>query len=130
MRTPSHSENPDSQDVGVMNRLNCAQERSQSGDHEPRLNFKGKASQELLGNRDAAYIDVAIVIGAAIRKPRLSYQLLSARSKYATSLLYFRPSFSFYASPAASSSSRVAALVKVSTPKTTSARVDPGSSPQ
>lgn len=130
MRTPSHSENPDSQDVGVMNRLNCAQERLQSGDNEPRLNFKGKASQELLGNRDAASIDVARFIGAAIRKPRLSYQQKSARGNYATSFLYFGPSFSFYAFSAASSSSRVAALVKVSTPKTTSARVDPGSSPQ
>jgi hypothetical protein len=36
----------------------------------------------------------------------------------------------FYASSAASSSSRDAALVKLSTPKTTSANVDPGSSPQ
>ena len=113
-----------------MNRLNCAQERLHSGGHESRLNFKGKASQELLGNRDAAYIDVASFIGATIGKPRLSYQLLSARGNYATSFLYFGPSFSFYAFSAASSSSRVAALVKVSTPKTTSARVDPGSSPQ
>src|SRR6267143_371342 len=72
---------------GGMNRLNCAQEQLQSGDHEPRLNFKGKGRQELLGNRDAAYIDVASFIGATIRKPRLSYQLLSARSKYATSFL-------------------------------------------
>jgi len=88
VRTPSHSENPDSQDVGVMNRLNCAQERLQSGDHEPRLNFKGKGSQELLGNRDAAYIDVASFIGATIRKPRLSNQQKSARGNYATSFLY------------------------------------------
>src|SRR6266436_6748060 len=113
-----------------LNPLNCAQERLQSGDNEPRLNFKGKASQELLGNRDAASIDVARFIGAAIRKPRLSYQQKSARGNYATSFLYFGPSFSFYAFSAASSSSRVAALVKVSTPKTTTARVDPGSSPQ
>ena len=67
-----------------MNRLNCAQEWLHSGDHEPTLNFKGKASQELLGNRDAAYIDVASFIGATIRKPspclrnlsRLTYENL------------------------------------------------------
>src|SRR6266853_1340405 len=40
------------------------------------------------------------------------------------------PRFSFYAFSAASSSNRVVALVKLSTPKTTSPTVEPGSSPQ
>jgi uncharacterized protein YbjT (DUF2867 family) len=38
------------------------------------LKFKGMASQELLGNRDVSYNEVATVIGAAIGRPGLSYQ--------------------------------------------------------
>jgi hypothetical protein len=53
----------------------------------------------------------------------------SSGSNYATSSSKLGPD-PFYASSAASSSRRESVMVKLSTPKTTSASVDPGSSPQ
>jgi uncharacterized protein YbjT (DUF2867 family) len=38
-----------------------------------RLDFRGKQTQELLGQRDISYIEVAAIIGKAIGKPDLKY---------------------------------------------------------
>lgn len=43
-----------------------------------RLNFAGKSTRELQGPRDVAYTEVAKIIGAAIGKPTLAYQLVPA----------------------------------------------------
>jgi uncharacterized protein YbjT (DUF2867 family) len=41
-----------------------------------KLDFKGKSSQELLGQRDLTYTEVAKIIGAAIGNPSLAYMQL------------------------------------------------------
>jgi len=43
-----------------------------------KLDFAGKQPRELLGARDVKYLEVARIIGAAIGKPDLAYQQLSA----------------------------------------------------
>jgi hypothetical protein len=63
------------------------------------------------------------------RDAALAYSLVAQASAYVTTLALGLPSL-YYARSAASSSSAAAALVKLSTPKTANASVDPGSSPQ
>jgi len=41
-----------------------------------RLNFVGKSTRELQGPRDVTYTEVAKIVGAAIGKPNLEYQLV------------------------------------------------------
>jgi len=43
-----------------------------------RLNFIGKSTRELQGPRDVPYSEVAKIVGAAIGKPDLAYQLVPA----------------------------------------------------
>ena len=43
-----------------------------------RLNFVGKSTRELQGPRDVTYTEVAKIVGAAIGKPDLAYQLVPA----------------------------------------------------
>ncbi len=43
-----------------------------------RLNFTGHQTQELQGQRDLTYLEITAIIGAAIGKPDLRYQLISS----------------------------------------------------
>jgi uncharacterized protein YbjT (DUF2867 family) len=43
-----------------------------------RLNFVGKSTRELQGPRDVTYTEVAKIVGAAVGKPDLAYQLVPA----------------------------------------------------